>query len=203
MRRWSWLVLVLVCLVASPAFAAEGPEHADADAHGGNITDVDPFAVAMAIGVFLVLLVVLSKFAWRPILAGLKAREATIQKAVDDAHAASEQARAVMRQYEGKLATANEEARAILEESRRDALALKASIETDARRAAEETGARAVRDIEQARVTAWDGLVRDAARMATDVAARIIRKSLDAQGHAALVDEVVSEVVAARRGSKS
>jgi F-type H+-transporting ATPase subunit b len=202
MRRW-WLLLPLLLLltVAAPAWAAEGPEAA----HGETKGPLEPnFLEALtAIIVFVVLLVVLSRFAWRPILAGLKAREATIQKAVDDAHAASEQARAVMRQYEGKLATANEEARAILEESRRDALALKATIETDARKAAEETGARAVRDIEQARVTAWDGLVRDAARMATEVAARIISKSLDAQGHAALVDEVVSEVVAARRVSKN
>jgi F-type H+-transporting ATPase subunit b len=199
MRRALWLLPLLLVLAAVPAYAADRGEHAKAP----GITDIDYLTVAMSIAVFVVLLLVLTKFAWRPILDGLKAREATIQKAVDDAQAASEKAQAVMREYEGKLATAADEARSILEEGRKDAVTLKASIEADARKTAEETTARAVRDIEQARATAWDSLVRDTAKLATDAAAKIIRKNLDAQGHAALVDEVIAEAIAARRGSKN
>jgi F-type H+-transporting ATPase subunit b len=199
MRRLFWLVPLVLFLAAVPAYAADPAAHGETK----GITHIDWFSVAMSIAVFVVLLLVLSKFAWRPILSGLKAREATIQKAVDDAQAASEKAQAVMREYEGKLATAADEARSILEEGRRDAVTLKASIEADARKTAEETTARAVRDIEQARATAWDSLVRDTAKLATDAAAKIIRKNLDAQGHAALVDEVIAEAIAARRGSKN
>lgn len=197
MRRALWLLPLLLVLAAVPAYAAEAGEHAKSP------VELDFLTIGMSIAVFVVLLLVLTKYAWRPILDGLKARESTIQKAVDDAQVASEKAQSIMREYEGKLATAADEARAILEEGRKDAVALKATIEADARKAAEETGARAVRDIEQARATAWDSLVRDTARLATDAAAKIIRKNLDAQGHAALVDEVIAEAIAARRGSQN
>lgn len=191
-------VAALLALVAgaAPALAAGGGHEEP------RLDSIDPLSIGMALGVFALLLVVLTKFAWGPILKGLKAREASIQKAVDDAQAASAKAEAVMREYETKLARANDEGRAILEEARRDGLALKASIEADAKRAADESTARAVREIEQARAAAWDALVRDAARLSTEAASRIIRRSLDAEGHAALVDEVVSEVVAARRGAR-
>lgn len=207
MRRWWCLVplVLLIVLVAgsAPALASEPVEGAGHAEHSPGLMDVDVLTMAMALGVFALLLVVLAKFAWGPILVGLKSREATIQKAVDDAKAASDRAQAVMQEYEGKLARANEEGRAILEEARRDGLALKASIEADARRAAEENTARAVREIDQARAAAWDTLVRDAAQLSTEAASRIIHRALDAEGHAALVDEVVAEVVAARRGASA
>ncbi len=201
MRR-SWFLLLLLVLVAfaTPALASEpGPE---GEASPG-LMDIDPLAVGMAIGVFVILVIVLSKVAWKPILNGLKAREATIQKAVDDAQTASTKAQEVMKQYEGKLAHAADEARAILEEAKKDALALRAQIDVETRKTAEATTQRAVKEIEQARVTAWDGLVKDAARLATETAARMIGKQLDASGHATLVDDVVGQIQAARAGRKS
>jgi len=199
MRRWWFLLPLLLLVVVTPAIAAEPGPEGHGEARPG-LLDVDPFSVAVAIGVFLILVVVLSKLAWKPILAGLKAREATIQKAVDDAQTASNNAQTVMRQYEGRLAHAAEEARAILEEAKKDALALRAQIEVDARASAEATTQRAVKEIEQARLTAWDGLVKDAARLATETASRIIGKQLDAGGHAALVDHVVNQIQSARSG---
>ena len=206
MRRWWFLIPLVLILFAVPALASE-PEHGAAAAgdHGAKpgLMDVDPASIIVALLVFAVLLLVLAKSAWGPILKGLKAREETIQKAVDDAQAASERAQAVVKEYEGRMALANEEARAIVEEARRDGLALKATIEADAKKAADENTARAVREIGQARAAAWDVLVRDAARLSTEIASRIVRRQLDPSGHAALVDQVVAEVVASRQGGKA
>jgi F-type H+-transporting ATPase subunit b len=194
MRRW-WTLIPLVLIVsAAPAFAA-GPE-----AEKPGLMSLDVASAIIAMAVFVVLLIVLSKAAWGPILKGLKAREETIRKAVDDAQAASEKAQAVMKEYEGRLAHAAEEAKAILEEAKRDAQALKAQVEADAKTAADATTQRALKEIEQARVTAFDGLVRDAARLATETASRIISKQMDANGHVQLVDEVVGQIRAARGG---
>jgi F-type H+-transporting ATPase subunit b len=195
MRRWWCLIPLLLIISVTPAFAADVEK-----GEKPGLMSIDLASTVIAIVVFIVLLVVLAKFAWGPILAGLKAREATIQKAVDDAQAASEKAQAVMKEYEGKLAHAADEARAILEEAKRDAQALKAQIETDAKATAEATTQRAVREIEQARATAWDGLVRDAARLATETAGRIVHKNLDGAGHAGLVNDVVAQIQAARGG---
>lgn len=193
MRRW-WLPILLVLLMpALPALAGE------AGAKPG-LMDVDPASAIVAIAVFVVLLVVLGKFAWGPILKGLKEREDTIRKAVDEAKAASDRAQAVVQEYEARMARAAEEGKAILEEAKRDAQALKAQIEAAARSEAEAAKQRAVKEIEQARLAAWDTLVRDAAQLATEAASRIVHKSLDAAGHEKLVADVVGQVQASRAG---
>ncbi|MFM8385516.1 MAG: F0F1 ATP synthase subunit B [Planctomycetia bacterium] len=197
MRRW-WLPILLVLLMpALPALAGE------AGAAKPGLMDVDPASAIVAIAVFVVLLVVLGKFAWGPILKGLKEREDTIRKAVDDAKAASDRAQAVVQEYEARMAHAAEEAKAILEEAKRDAQALKAQIEASARSEAEAAKQRAVKEIDQARLAAWDTLVRDAAQLATEAASRIVHKSLDAAGHERLVAEVVGQVQASRAGKGS
>ncbi len=197
MRRW-WLPILLVLLMpALPALAGE------AGAAKPGLMDVDPASAIVAIAVFVVLLVVLGKFAWGPILKGLKEREDTIRKAVDDAKAASDRAQAVVQEYEARMAHAAEEAKAILEEAKRDAQALKAQIEASARSEAEAAKQRAVKEIDQARLAAWDTLVRDAAQLATEAASRIVHKSLDAAGHERLVADVVGQVQASRAGKGS
>lgn len=197
MRRW-WLPILLVLLMpALPALAGE------AGAAKPGLMDVDPASAIVAIAVFVVLLVVLGKFAWGPILKGLKEREETIRKAVDDAKAASDRAQAVVQEYEARMAHAAEEAKAILEEAKRDAQALKAQIEASARSEAEAAKQRAVKEIDQARLAAWDTLVRDAAQLATEAASRIVHKSLDAAGHERLVADVVGQVQASRAGKGS
>lgn len=101
------------------------------------------------------------------------------------------------------MAHAAEEAKAILEEAKRDAQALKAQIEASARSEAEAAKQRAVKEIDQARLAAWDTLVRDAAQLATEAASRIVHKSLDAAGHERLVADVVGQVQASRAGKGS
>lgn len=190
---FSTLVLLgIVC--ATPAFAA------DAGAKK-TLLDIDLYALVASIIVFLVLLVVLSKTAWKPILKGLKTREETIQSALDEAKAANEQARDLIKQYEEKLDAAREEASAIADEARRDAQDIKAQIEADARKTADETVARAKVEIEQASAKAWDGIVRDAASIATEAAGRIVSGKLSPEGHAEIVAGVVSDFSAKRGGA--
>ena len=189
-------LLGLAWATALPAWAADA-----ADGKKPGLLDVDIYTMATAVVVFIVLLLVLSKFAWRPILDGLRKREETIQNALDEAKAANEKARELIAQYETKLDAAREEAQAIAEEARRDAQDIKAQIETDARKAADETVARAKVEIEQASAKAWDQIVRDAASIASEAAGRIVSGKLSPEGHAEIVAGVVSDF-AARRGAK-
>ena len=192
------LALVLVAVVAAPAWAA------DAEAHEAPSLDLfgqlNWVSILTSIGVFVLLLFILSKVAWRPILDGLQKREDTIKKALDDAAEANEQAKALIAKYEAKLDQAREEGQAILDETRRDAQDLRAQIEADAKAQAEDTIARSKREVEQAFAKAWEGLVKDAAKVATEAAGQIIQQQLSPEGHAAIVSKVVDDVVANRRG---
>ena len=188
------LTLVLFAAAATPAFAAD-------DGEKPGLLDINWWEVGITIAVFVILLIVLSKTAWGPILGALKKREETISKALDDAKAANEAAQAKIAEYDARLQTAKEEALAIAEEAKKDAEDIRARIRDEAQQEASDTVARAKREIEQASAKAWDGVVRDAASMSTMAAERIIGKQLDDAGHAALVAQVVAEFAKSKGGN--
>ena len=89
--------------------------------------DTNPLAAPADLGlwtlvVFLGLFFVLTKFAWRPILDALDAREKSIEGSLTSAKQAEEQAAATLQQYEEKLAGANDEAAEIIKEAKADAV---------------------------------------------------------------------------------
>ncbi len=187
------LALFLLALTASPALAGEG----------GSDTLIMPdvWTICITIAVFLVLLIALSKTAWKPILGALKQREETIAKALDDAKAANEKAQEKIAEYEAKIQRAKEEAQEIADEARRDAEEIRKRLQTDAQAEAAAVVERAKREIEQLTAKAWDTIVRDAAGVATEAARRIIDKELTDEGHAAIVADVVSQFARTGGGS--
>ncbi len=147
----------------------------------------------------MLLLVILTKTAWKPILTGLQAREKGIRDQIEGAEKANAEAKALLADYQTKVAKANEEARAIVEEGRRDAEALKAKLEGDARAEAQKERDRAVRDIELARQQALKDIYDEVATLSTDVASRILQQRLDPQSHRKLVDDAVASYERSRK----
>lgn len=190
------LAVLFTVLAALPAFAAEKAELDLAE-------QLDWKTIGVSIVVFLILLVVLSKTAWKPILAGLQKREDTIKQALDDAKDAHEQAKALIAEYESKIDKAREEGQAILEEARKDGQELRTQIESEARERADETVERSKREVEQLFAKAWQELVNDAANVATEAASRIVQQQLTPEGHAAIVSGVVNDLVSRPRGDSA
>ena len=71
--------------------------------------------------VFFCLLPILTKFAWGPLAAALDKRERGIADQIAQAEAANEKAREILADYQHKLAAAQDQVRAILDQGRRDA----------------------------------------------------------------------------------
>ena len=139
--------------------------------------------------IFVVVLVVLGKFAWGPILATLQARESFIHDALAKAKADRDAAEARLREYEERLAQARAEASGIVDEGRRDAIVVKQRIEEDAKREAEKMIERAKREIQIATETATKELYQVAARLATDMAGKVIGREIGPQDHERLIAE--------------
>jgi len=139
--------------------------------------------------IFVVVLVVLGKFAWGPILATLQARESFIHDALAKAKSDRDAAEARLREYEERLAQARAEASGIVDEGRRDAVVVKQRIEDDARREAEKMLERARREIQIATETATKELYQVAARLATDMAGKVIGREIGPQDHERLIAE--------------
>lgn len=144
-----------------------------------------------ALVIFLGLLAILTKFAWRPILDGLDARETGIAKNIDEAEQARLKAEDNLAQYEAKLASVNDEAAAILAEARSDATAAKEKIMSEAAEEAQRTKERALADIEAAKSAAVRELAESSVNTAVSLAGNIVGRSLDKNDHASLIDKAV------------
>lgn len=144
--------------------------------------------------IFVLVLVVLGKYAWGPILNSLQTRENFIREALERAKRDRDEAEARLREYEERLATARAEATAIVEEGRRDADVVRRRIEEDAKHEGEKMVQRAKREIQIATDTATKELYQLSARLATDMASRVVGRELTTQDHERLIREAIQEI---------
>lgn len=187
------LIALAALAVAAPALAAEA-EHEAPSLFAGDLGN--SFWTLL---IFVVVLVVLGKFAWGPILTTLQARESFIREALERAKRDREEAEARLREYEARLAGARAEASAIVDEGRCDAEVVKRRIEEDAKHQADLMIERARREIQIATETATKELYRLTARLATEMAAKVIGRELTMQDHERLISEGIDGVEGAGR----
>jgi F-type H+-transporting ATPase subunit b len=180
--------LVTLVLVAAPAVAAEGG-HAEGGANNPFAGDIGN--ALWTVIIFLGVLLVLGKYAWGPILSNLQARENFITESLEKAKRDRDEAEARLKQYEERLASARAEASAIVDEGRRDADVVKRRIEEDARLEADRIIERARREIQIATDTATKELYTLSARLATEMATRIVGKQLTVEDQERLIAESI------------
>src|SRR6476659_5074590 len=144
-------IVATAVLASRPCYAAESDAKLKATAHAAAVEaeaaehesgDPNPLAFSTDLAlwtlvVFVVLFLVLKKFAWPQITEALEERERKIAATIADDNA----------EHEAKLAAAAGEVRALLDEARRDAEHTKKSIEADGQKAAKEELDRALREI--------------------------------------------------------
>ena len=185
--------------------AAEAPAaDAHGDSHASDKLATDPMAIDVDLAiftfvVFVLLLAVLKKFAWGPILDGLDKREQKIADNIAAAEASQAEAARLLKDYEAKVGKAHEDVRAILDEARRDAEHTKQEIVTAARSEASAEVARGKREIETARDQALQELMQTSANLAVDLASKIIQAKLTPSEHAKLIEESLSKFPAPSR----
>lgn len=180
--------LITLVLMAAPAMAAEGG-HAEGGANNPFAGDIGN--ALWTVIIFVLVLVVLGKYAWGPILGNLQARESFIHESLEKAKRDRDEAEARLKQYEERLASARAEASAIVDEGRRDADVVKRRIEEEARHEADRIIERARREIQIATDTATKELYTLSARLATEMATRIVGKQLTVQDQERLIAESI------------
>ncbi|HUG91466.1 MAG TPA: ATP synthase F0 subunit B [Planctomycetaceae bacterium] len=124
--------------------------------HGGRNynmppLDFEPQLAVWTLVLFLVFLWVARRFAWEPLMKGLNAREARINRALAEAQAARAQAEELLREYDQRIAGTHDEVRGILGAARREAERSKVEIIKAAEIEAEQIRERAVGEIVAAR----------------------------------------------------
>jgi F-type H+-transporting ATPase subunit b len=146
--------------------------------------------------VFLALLAVLGKFAWKPLLHALHEREAHLEHVLLDSEKARNDAEAHAAETRKQLAQAADQARALIEEARREAKAAADTIVRDAQAAAEASRARAEREISGAKDQALSEIYSKTADLAVSVAGRVLSRELNADDQRRMVEVALAELPA-------
>jgi len=192
MTKLKWVCPAVMLLCAGTAMAAESES-------GGSPSLIGPISAGAipaltTLVVFVLLLIVLGKYAWGPIASGLKAREDKIRKDIADAEAARAKAEATLREYEQRLASAEEKIRELMQQATADAERAAENIRLRGREEAEEIKEKAQREIEASRDEALREIYRQAAELSTSIAEKIIRRNLNADDQRDLVERSLEQL---------
>ena len=143
---------------------------------------------------FALVLGILWKFAWNPILGALEAREEAIRKTIDDAERLQSEAKTLLERHEAKLAEARAEGNRILDEARHAGDRLKTDVMDKARAEAEQVMARAHRQLELETDQALETIRTEAAGLAVKAAEKVIQRSLTDDDHQRFAEQAVAEI---------
>jgi F-type H+-transporting ATPase subunit b len=144
--------------------------------------------------VFLILLFVLSKYAWKPMLAGLEKREKDIHAAVADAQKAREEAQRLKEEIQAERDKMAAMHRETIDQARAEAQRVAEEISAQAKAEAQAERDRLRREIATEYAQAQRDLFARVAELATLVSAKAIRRQLSEEDHRRLVDEALAEL---------
>ena len=155
---------------------------------------VNPGLVLWTIISFVILVAVLAKYAWKPIIAALSEREDKIRSALEQADRARSEAAELMKKNEADMARADQEHQNMLRESRELAEKMKEEIVSKARQQAQQELQRATEEIQRNVESARQQLRSEVAGLAIKAAEKILDESLDAQKQAKMVNAFLDQI---------
>lgn len=143
---------------------------------------------------FLVLFVVLAKFAFPPITKMLDERANKIRESLEKAEDTRVEAERLLEEYKQQMAEARAEATQVIEQGRKVAESMKAEILAKAKEEAEAEKTKAIAAINAEKEAAMAELKGQVADLSVAVAGKIIGSSLSKADHEALIDKYLAEV---------
>lgn len=144
--------------------------------------------------IFVVLLFVLTRFAFKPITAAVEAREKALQDALDEAQRNREEAERVLAEHRAQLEAGRNEAQHLIAEGRSVGDKMRADMLTETREQQQEMLDRARREIEAEKDRAVAELRREAIDLAIAGASKLIEKNLDDQSNRKIVESYLSSI---------
>lgn len=183
------LTVILALVAAAGAAAPAGEGGAE---HGGLI-NLDRSLIVQALN-FIILLLILQRLLYRPLVAKMQERTTAIQKSLEEAQAARAEAARQAEENAARLRQAHAEAAAIraqaLKEAAEEQHRLVEAARAEAQRLVDGARAQMEADVRRAR----EELRREVADLATAVAEKLIRRSLREEDHRRVVAEALARM---------
>ncbi|NNM84979.1 MAG: F0F1 ATP synthase subunit B [Phycisphaerales bacterium] len=187
---------------AAVALALTAPAVADAAPSGGGggaggLLSIDPGMAFFTLVIFVILLAVLGKFAWRPLLQGLKQREQAIRESVQAATDAQARVDQTRKQLEEKIAEVQRQAAEQLNKAKTEAVRVADMIRRKAETEALGIKDQAIKDIESARDQALMDIASKTADLSVAIAGKILRREIGPIDRDRLLQESLGELTGA------
>ena len=187
-RRFGALAASLM-LTATPAMASEAAEGAPVD-----LLAPSTGVMAWTLIIFLLLLFVLSKFAFKPLFAAVEAREQALSDAIEGAKRDRAETEAALAQQRAQLEAARSEAQQIVADSRATAEKMRSDLLAQTKQQQEEMIEQARRAIEGEKAAAIADLRKEAVDLAIAGASRVIEQNLDSAGNRKIVESFLASL---------
>ncbi|MBP9131430.1 MAG: F0F1 ATP synthase subunit B [Steroidobacteraceae bacterium] len=154
----------------------------------------DPGLFIWTIVTFLVLLTLLAKFAWKPLLEALETRQQGIRKALDDAQAATQELERLEQESAQMMRKARAEAEALITQSRADADRLREEIRQKAKADAEGIMRNAERQLQLETARALQQIRTEAVDLSVMIASKIIQRNITKEDNERLIADALKQV---------
>jgi len=140
------------------------------------------------------LLLLLSRYAFKPLREAMEERERRIRDSLDQAHQAQTQAEELVKQNELRLGEAREETRRLINEGHKVVAQMRTEADDRGRREAEALVNQARLEIERETRRSLDELKQTVANLSVHIARQVIQEDLDETRHHRMADEFVERL---------
>ena len=154
----------------------------------------DPGLFIWTILTFLVLLYLLRRFAWGPLLQALDSRQDTIRKSLDDAEQTRKELAQVQEESARIVAKARVDADAIIASSRIDAAKLQEELKQKARTQADGIIENAEKQIQLRTEQSLDQIRGEAVEISLMIASKLIQRNLSEEDNTRLIEDTLKQI---------
>ena len=162
------------------------------------LVQLDPGLYIWTIIVFLILLGLLARFAWKPLLEALENRQASIRRALDDAAKAKQELERLHGESQQILAAARAEAETIVARTREDANRLRDDMRQKAQQEAANIVKNAQKQIELETARALQQIRHEAVDLSVAIASKLLQRNVSKEDNERLLEETFKQLEAQR-----
>lgn len=155
--------------------------------------EINPIEIVIVIANFLILLAVLYKFLYHPLMGMLEKRADTVRNNIETAENVKAEAYQMKEDITAELTTSRHKAQEIIAQASKAGDDAKAQIVETAREEAAKIIAKAQAEINDEKEKALTEIRDEAASLAIMAASKLIQRSLDDADHKQLVDKYIQE----------
>ena len=159
-----------------------------------GLLKVSPGLLLWTIITFVVLLLILWKAAWKPVVEALDARAEKVRSDIESADRARQEAEKLLTQHKEMMEQARNEAAKIIADGKSAAENIRNEIIDKANSDSKELSERVRKEINLAKDKALSEIKAEVVILSTEIAAKIINKNLNPDDQKVLVEETLNKV---------